>query len=156
MISQNLGKYSFIAIATFIGGVFIINNTVGNALEMDQSKGFQFSQSNQNNLQQSKITLSSQDLKYPQTLNITISRATQIWGTIQVNDRVIQKINTPRTQLNLSSYISKPGKHIIRISGFYHPANASVSVEYSVLNNQTSQTIGGSGKINQVLIIDVL
>lgn len=155
MISQKLGKYSFIALAAFIGGVFIINNTIGNAVEMEQSKGFQFSQSNQNNLQQSKITLSYQDLQHPQTLNITIPRATQISGTIQVNDEVIQKINTPRTQVDLSSYISTPGKHIIRISGFYHPANASVSVEYSALNNQTSQTTGGSGTINQVLIIEV-
>lgn len=154
-MSQNLGKSCLIAIATFTSIVLVMNNTIGKTLAMDNSKGFEVSQSNKENLQQTSVNIDYQDLKYPQNLKITIPKANQVSGTIKINDQIIQRVNTSQTQINLSSYISKPGKYTITISGFYDPVNASVSVEYSSQNNQISQTTGGSGKINKILIVNV-
>jgi len=154
-MSHNLGKYSLIAMAILTSGALIISSTMGNALEMNPSQPVNFSQFNKENLQQTAINLSSGNLHNSQTLKISAPGTTQISGTVTINDQVIQKINSSRTQVDLSSYITKSGKYTVQISGVYSPAHASVSIDYSALSNHISQTTGGNGTMNQVLIINV-
>lgn len=155
MMSQNLGKYRLIAMATVSSTILMISNATGNILGMEESNGLKSFLSNQENVQQTTISLNSRNLQAPQILKISAPNTTQLSGTIAINNRVIQKINNPLTQIDLSDYISTKGKYMIKISGVYDPAHASVLVEYSAFNKQISQTTGGNGKIMQLLAINV-
>lgn len=143
---------SLVAIAS---SIFILSSTTGHTMDLNPSQWFDFSLSNQENLQHTTINLSRQELQHPQILTISAPPATQLWGKIEINERVIREIDSSHIKVDLSSHISQTGKHIVKISGSYNPASASISVEYSSSSNQVSQTTGGSGNFTQIWEVNV-
>ena len=104
--------------------------------------------------QQTRISLSSNDLKKPHILKVSIPKAgNRLTGQIKVNGKVVKALRNNPTQMNLSPQLSR-GRYVIEISGSY-PTNSSVTVEFSGPNTQVSQQAGGSGTIRHTLIIDV-
>ena len=105
--------------------------------------------------QQTTINLSLANLRSPHILKIsTPTTATQLNGEIQLNGRFIGNLRNNSTQINLSPSLTQ-GRHTLKISGNYIPSSSSVMIELTGLNTQVSQQTGGSGYINQIIIIDV-
>ncbi|AFY76482.1 MAG: hypothetical protein IGR93_01035 [Hydrococcus sp. C42_A2020_068] len=108
----------------------------------------------QQQMQQTTITLAAEQLRHPHFLRVSTSTTgTQLTGQIKLNGKVIQRLNN-NTKINLSRLLTR-GKHAIEISGRYRPAGNSVQVELIGPNTQSLQQIGGSGYLNQRLIIEV-
>ncbi|WP_404785149.1 hypothetical protein [Altericista sp. CCNU0014] len=106
-------------------------------------------------MQSTAISLNAAELKQPQILSISTSRAlTQVTGGIRLNGRLIKKLGRTPTRINLAPSL-KTGKNTIAISGKYSPASSSVNVELIGPNNRVSQQMGGNGSIDQVLVIQV-
>ncbi len=104
--------------------------------------------------QETAISLRLADLKQPHILKVSALTATQFTGEIELDGKFFQKLKNNSTQINMSPSLTQ-GRHTITISGEYRPSNSSVSVEFIGPNTQVSQQTGGSGYINQTLIIEV-
>ncbi len=104
--------------------------------------------------QSTMINISSDELKSSYWLSIYSSNNVQIKGEVKLDGRVIQPLNSSSTMINLSPYLNR-GQHQVRIRGNYAPVNSLVTVELSGENNEITQQTGGSGLLNQVLIIQV-
>jgi hypothetical protein len=106
-------------------------------------------------VQQSSITLDREDLQDAYTLSIRPSRdATQLIGTIKLNGKTLKALKAGKTQINLSPYLSK-GRHKLEITGRYRPLDASVEISLEGPGNETTQEVGGSGIVNQIILINV-
>ncbi len=105
--------------------------------------------------QQTTINLSLADLRQACMLTIKATNpATRLTGQIKLDGRLIQTLSDRPSEINLSSYL-KPGKHQIEILGSYTPAHASITVELRGTGTQVTQQTGGSGQLNQLLMINV-
>ena len=110
----------------------------------------------QEQIQETEISLNASDLKQPHILRITtLTSATKLTGQIKLDGKVIKTLRNNKTQINLSPHLTK-GRHKIKISGRYTPANSSVKVEFTGPSTQVNQQTSGSGDMGQTLIIDVL
>lgn len=110
----------------------------------------------QQQTQETTISINLEDLRQPHFLKIRgATKGTQLNGQIKLDGEWLQSIKNNHTQINLSPKLTK-GRHIISIAGEYSPTNSSVLIEFSGTNTQVSQQTGGSGYINQTLIIEVI
>ncbi|MCU0535612.1 MAG: hypothetical protein MUD14_17110 [Hydrococcus sp. Prado102] len=104
--------------------------------------------------QQTTISLEADQLRHPHFLCVSTAKTgTQLTGKIKLDGNFIQSLNNP-TKINLSPYLGL-GKHKIDISAKYNPTGDSVQIEFIGPNTKVSQQTGGSGYLNQVLIIEV-
>jgi hypothetical protein len=105
--------------------------------------------------QKTTISLSRAELKQPNILTVSSSQSlTRLTGGIELNGRLLKKLNPNSTRVDLSPYL-KPGKNIVAISGQYSPARTSVDVEFTSSNNHISQQMSGNGRVEQMLVIMV-
>lgn len=108
-----------------------------------------------NQTQQTTINLNSADLNQPHLLKISTNPTkTRLTGQIKLNGKIIQTLKTNHTEINLSPQLT-PGKHTIEISGNYNPTNARVQINFTGTNTQITHQIQGTGKINQILTINI-
>ena len=142
-------KIKNLTFATFWAIVLAVTVTV-----MTQNSIFADAAQVKQQTQETAISLSLADLKQPHLLKVSALTATQFTGKIELDGKFFQTIANKSTQINMSPSLTK-GRHIITISGEYRPENSSVSVEFIGPNTQVSQQTGGSGYINQTLIIEV-
>jgi hypothetical protein len=104
--------------------------------------------------QETTISLEADQLRHPHFLCVSTTKTgTQLTGKIELNGKFIQSLNN-KTKINLSPYLDL-GKHKINISAKYRPTGDSVQIEFIGPNTQVSQQTGGSGYVNQRLIIEV-
>lgn len=104
--------------------------------------------------QETAISLEADQLRHPHFLCVSTAKTgTQLTGKIELDGKYIQSLNNA-TKINLSPYLSL-GKHKIDISAKYSPTGDSVQIEFIGPNTQVSQQTGGSGYLNQRLIIEV-
>ncbi|NJM87647.1 MAG: hypothetical protein HC847_11090 [Hydrococcus sp. RU_2_2] len=104
--------------------------------------------------QETTISLEADQLRHPHFLCVSTTKTgTQLTGKIELNGKFIQSLNN-KTKINLSPYLGL-GKHKINISARYRPTGDSVQIEFIGPNTQVSQQTGGSGYVNQRLIIEV-
>jgi hypothetical protein len=104
-------------------------------------------------IQESTISLSSVNLKEPQTLKIS-SSGTKLKGEISINGKVVQSLDKNQSEINLSPYLST-GKQKVEIKANYTPASADVSVEMSGSGSNISQQTSGNGTLNYILNLTV-
>lgn len=112
---------------------------------------------NNQQLQQSSISLGINDLQKTTTLKITKVNnlsSGSVTGQIKLGGKTIKTIASNTTELNLSSLLKK-GVNVLEISGNYSPNSSSIKIEFAGSNTRISQQTGGNGKINQKLIINV-
>ena len=104
--------------------------------------------------QENTISLNSNELQQPLYLEITAPKNTKLVGKILLEDKAIANLRNNLT-INLSSSL-KSGKNTISITGNYEPESNSVSVKLQGKNTQSTTSTGGSGILQQKLIINVL
>ena len=108
-------------------------------------------------LQYTSINLDHSDLQQPNILRIVkvdnVGKG-ELKGEVKLGGQKIREINGGITEINLSSLL-KPGKNILEITAVYTPINSSIKVDFEGANNFISQQTGGSGKLNQRLIIEI-
>ena len=104
-------------------------------------------------VQETTIDVNAANLRQPHILTIS-SSTRSLTGQIKLNGRVLKNITNRDIRINLSPHL-RSGENTIEISGNYSPANSSVKVEFIGPNTQVNQQTGGSGKINQLLMIFV-
>ncbi|MGK7915026.1 MAG: hypothetical protein AB4038_05685 [Prochloraceae cyanobacterium] len=103
--------------------------------------------------QETTINVNAANLRQPHILTVS-SSTSSLNGQIKLNGRVLKNIRNRGMSMNLSPHL-RSGENIIEISGNYSPANSSVQLKFIGPNTQVNQQTGGSGEINQVLIIYV-
>jgi hypothetical protein len=106
-------------------------------------------------MQETAINLRATELKKPHILSVTSSQSlTQMTGDIKLNGKSIAKLNRTSVRIDLAPSL-KLGKNIVTILGKYSPASSSVNIEFIGSSNRISQQMGGSGSIDQTLVIKV-
>lgn len=106
-------------------------------------------------LQRSSIRLRTKDLRQPCLLTIEpASGSTKLSGMIKLNGARLLTLKGQRTELNLAKFLKK-GKNKIEVVGSYYPRNADVEISFDSPSGEVVQAVGGSGKINQVIMLDV-
>ena len=100
------------------------------------------------------VNVDSANTRQPHILRISSPRDIQMIGQVTINDKVVKEFNNEGAILELSRFLSL-GRQTIKISGNYKPVASSIKIEFSGLGTQVSQQTGGSGKLNQTLIINV-
>jgi uncharacterized protein YxjI len=104
--------------------------------------------------QETTISLKADALRHPHFLTINPStKGTQLTGDITLDGKLLQRLNNSTT-INLAPRLTR-GKHAIKISGKYYPIRDSIQIEFIGPNTQVNQETGGSGYLNQTLIIEV-
>jgi hypothetical protein len=112
---------------------------------------------NSQQLQETSINLNVNDLQTANILRIVkVDNLNNgnLKGEVKLGGEKIKEINSNSTEINLSSLL-KQGTNILEISGSYTPINSSIKVEFSGSDTLISQETGGSGKLNQRLIIKI-
>jgi hypothetical protein len=103
----------------------------------------------------SSLNLDLADLRDPYTLTVRPSAdAVQLKGTIKLNGKPLKILGKGVVKINLSPYLRK-GRHKLQVVGSYRPVGASVEIALEGPSAETSQEVGGSGTINQTILIDV-
>lgn len=109
--------------------------------------------SDNTNIQSDSINISAANRKQPYILKINSSGA-KIRGTIKINGKIVKRLNSNQSQINLSPYLSR-GQKKVEVSARYTPATASVSLEMKSDDNNISQQTSGDGIINYILNLNV-
>ena len=107
---------------------------------------------NSQQLQESSINLDVNDLRGSNILKIVNLGNGDLKGEVKLGGKKIRELNSNITEINVSSLL-KPGKNILEITGVYSPINSSIEVNFVGSDTVISQETGGSGKLNQRLII---
>lgn len=103
----------------------------------------------------SSLDLDLADLRDPYTLTVRPSAdVMQLKGTIKLNGKPLKTLGKGVVKINLSPYLRK-GHHKLQVVGSYRPVGASVEIALEGSSAETSQEVGGSGMINQTILIDV-
>jgi hypothetical protein len=104
--------------------------------------------------QQTSTSVMTIDKRFPHVLRVNLPpNITQLTGRIELDGKVIKTLKAHPIEINLSPYLTR-GKHILKISGRYFPANASVQVQVIGANTRISQQTAGSGSLNQTIIVE--
>ena len=100
-------------------------------------------------------TVSLADLKQPHLLALRAEPTVrQLSGRVELNGELLAPITSKQFKLNLSPWLS-PGRNVLTISGKYLPALAEVEMELRGVHTLVRHRTGGSGSLNQTLIIEV-
>jgi hypothetical protein len=106
-------------------------------------------------VQESSLDLDLVDLREPYTLTVRPSAATlQLQGTIELNGKTLKTLGKGVSTINLSPYLRK-GRQKLQVIGRYRPVGTSVEIALEGPSAETTQEVGGSGIINQIILIDV-
>lgn len=106
-------------------------------------------------VQSSTISLDVEDLSSPHWLRVrAVSSLAYLSGSISCNGRLIKYLGNGTTEINLSPYL-KSGINNVVISGRYSPSNTAIEVSLDGPSTQVSQSVSGSGAINQNISVDV-
>ena len=106
-------------------------------------------------VQETTISLSSEDLFEPHWLRIKSSSSlSYLSGSISCNGRVIKYLGNGTTEVDLSPYL-RSGRNNVVVLGRYSPSITMIDVDFDGPNNQVSQSISGSGILNQNIRINV-
>lgn len=138
-------------------GILICWLTIISFVEAKNVYKYMNQNKNSQQLQETSINLNKNDLQAANILRIVKVdnlRNGKLTGEVKLRGKKIKEINSNVTEINLSSLL-KQGKNILEISGIYTPNNSSVKVEFLGLDTVVSQQTGGSGRLNQRLIIKV-
>ncbi len=100
------------------------------------------------------VTVFSENLNQPYWLIINAPPSTQISGEIRLNDRLIQRLNSPSLRLNLMPYLGL-GRYRLEIIGHYTPSDNGIELSLSGGNTQINQRTAGSGVINHIINLEV-
>lgn len=100
------------------------------------------------------INVDSANTRQSHILRITTLRDIHLIGEITINDKVVKEFKNEGAILDLSRFLSL-GRQTIKISGNYKPVASSIRIEFSGPGTQVSQQTGGSGKLNQTLLVNV-
>lgn len=136
-----------IAVVAALGAVLIESSSVR------LSNGFALANSSQ--VQETSITLDSENLREPYFLKITASPSlSYLSGSVSCNGKIIHLLGNQMTKINLSPYL-KQGRNKVVIVGRYSPSNTVVDIELVSANSQVTQSTSGSGLLNQSILIEV-
>lgn len=105
-------------------------------------------------LQSTSFDLHREDLKRAYWLTIQATSGTRMRGQIQLNRKVIQRLNGSSTIVNLAPYL-RTGRQEVVIKGNYIPSEATVLLELKNDRTHIRQQNRGDGSLNQILIINV-
>jgi hypothetical protein len=108
------------------------------------------------NLQQTTLQVEQASLGR-QALWLKVRPSSDIYrlaGEISLDGRAIARITPRGNAINLSRQL-KRGMNRIVILGQYAPAEATVSIQFEGETTQANQQTGGSGRLNQVLLVEV-
>lgn len=111
-------------------------------------------QTNSRQTNETVISLDAAQLGQPYVLRVSAPKGTQLTGQISLGNKVIKRFASDQAVLNLSPNLLR-GRPTLKISGTYKPAQSAVKVEFSGPGTDLSQEIGGSGKLDQTLVINV-
>jgi hypothetical protein len=104
--------------------------------------------------QQTSTSVITIDQRFSPILRVNLPPSiTQLTGQIELDGKVIKTLKAHPIEINLSPHLTR-GRHILKISGRYFPANASVQVEVIGATTRISQQTGGSGSLNQTIIVE--
>lgn len=109
--------------------------------------------SNNSNIQTNSLSISVANLKQPHILKINSPNA-KLQGEIRINGKVVRRLNSKQSSINLSPYLSR-GQQKVEVSGRYTPATASVSVQMNSPDSNISQQTSGNGTLNYTLDLNV-
>ena len=111
-------------------------------------------QTSSNQTSETSISLATAQLRQKNVLRVSAPTGTDLTGRITLNGKLVEEISNNTASVDLSSRLSK-GRQTIKVSGTYKPADASIRVEFSGPGTQIAQEVGGSGRVNQTLVINV-
>jgi len=100
------------------------------------------------------INLDAVNLEQPYVLRISAPKGTQVTGQITLRNKMIKRFAGNQAALNLSPILFR-GRQTLKIVGTYKPAQSSVKVKFSGPGTELSQETGGSGKLDQTLVVNV-
>jgi len=111
-------------------------------------------QTNSSQTNETVISLDADKLGQSYILRVSAPKGTQLVGQITLRNKVIKRFASNQAVLNLSPYLLR-GRQTLKIAGTYKPAQSSVKVEFSGPGTVLSQETGGSGKLDQTLVVSV-
>jgi len=111
-------------------------------------------QTNSRQTNETIISLEAAKLGQPYVLRVSAPKGTQLTGQISLGNNVIERFAGNQAVLNLSPILLR-GRQTLQIVGTYEPAQSAVKVEFSGPGTELSQETGGSGKLDQILVINV-
>ncbi len=101
----------------------------------------------------SSVSLRAVDVRQPHILKID-SSGTQFVGKVTINGKVVKKLDSKISEINLSPYLSV-GEHTVEISGRYSPASSSIEVELKGPSTNVTQQSSGNGIVNHSMSVTV-
>ncbi len=122
---------------------------------VSQQQSSQSSQSSSSSYQKSSssVNLRAVDVRQPHILKID-SSGTQFVGKVTINGKVVKKLDSKTSEINLSPYLSV-GEHTVEISGRYSPASSSIEVELKGPGTNVIQQSSGNGIVNHSMSVTV-
>jgi hypothetical protein len=103
--------------------------------------------------QNTAITVKAEKLKEPHVLLINFN-GSKVQGEIVMNNKVIQKFDDNKLEINLSPYLER-GKQVLQVKGKYEPASSTVNLELNSPENNTIQQSSGTGTLDYQLTLNV-
>jgi hypothetical protein len=103
--------------------------------------------------QKTALSVKAENLKQPHVLIIN-SNGSKLQGEIVMNNKVIQKFDDNKLEVNLSPYLSR-GEQVLEVRGKYEPASSTVNLELNSPENNTIQQSSGTGKLDYQLALNV-
>lgn len=103
--------------------------------------------------QQNTLNVNAADVSQPHILSIN-SSATELKGEIAVDGRVVKKLNSNSSQINLSPYLSV-GQHKVEIYARYSPPTSGVNVTINGPGTNVTQQNSGEGTLNYKIDVNV-
>ena len=109
-------------------------------------------------VQFSRVSLYRADLRQPHILRIQAEMNNSLMPmervVVKLNGKVVKTIANRSLELNLSP-LMMPGRNEIEVSGTASQSDTTISLNFKGPRTQVNQQSSGSGKIKQMLVINV-
>jgi hypothetical protein len=125
----------------------------GTFISQQQSSQSSQSSSSSDQKSSSSVSLRAVDIRQPHILKID-SSGTQFVGKVTIDGKVVKKLDSKTSSINLSPYLSV-GEHTVEISGRYSPASSSIKVELNGPGTNVTQQSSGNGVVNHSMTVIV-
>lgn len=113
---------------------------------------------NNEQVQYSSVSLDRRDLREPHILRVrgelNNSPMPMEQVVVKLNGKVVRSIANSNLELNLAPMII-PGRNQVEISGTTAQSDTTISLNFKGSRTQVNQRSSGSGRIKQVLVINV-
>jgi hypothetical protein len=110
-------------------------------------------------VQFSRVSLYRVDLRQPHILRIKAEMNNSSMPmervVIKLNGKVVKTIANRSLELNLAP-LMMPGRNEVEVSGTASQSNSTISLNFKGPRTQVNQQSSGSGRIKQMLVINVL